>query len=87
MSSRPRKFTALLHEDADARYGRLLEQLRQEVGRIATREDGNGGTRAGYHPSRADLLRGLLAVAEEDPSVMTAVCAQVRSHYDATPSS
>ena len=83
MGSRPRKFTALLDDDSDARFGRLLERLRGEVGRVATRVDGNGGTRAGYDASRADLLRGLLAVAEANPAVMSEVCEQVRGHYEA----
>lgn len=87
MSTRPRKFTALLDADTDARFGRLLERLRGEVGRIATREDGNGGTRAGYEASRADLLRALLAVAETTPDVMTEVGKHVRSHYEAPTSS
>ena len=38
---RPRKFTALLDGDTDARYGRLLDQLRTDVGPVATRQDGN----------------------------------------------
>lgn len=82
---RPRKFTALLDADTDARYGRLLEQLRATVGAVATRQDGNGRARAGYDLSRADLLRALLLVAEDDPSVMADVAAKVQHHY-ATPS-
>lgn len=79
--AKPRKFTALLDGDTDARFGRLLADLRSTVGAIATREDGNGRTRAGYDPSRADLLRALLVVAEEDPRVGAAVFDQVKAHY------
>ncbi len=82
--TRPRKFTALLDADTDARYGRLLDQLRSVVGPVATRQDGNGRSRAGYDPSRADLLRALLLVAEADPSVLADVAAKVRHHYGAT---
>lgn len=78
---RPRKFTALLDADTDARFGRVLADLRNAVGRIATREDGAGHVRAGYDLSRADLLRALLVVAEDDPTVGAAVFEQVRNHY------
>ncbi|MCD2191686.1 hypothetical protein [Actinomycetospora soli] len=78
---KPRKFTALIDAETDARYGRLLDQLRTAVGPIATRPDGSGRSRAGYDLSRADLLRALLAAAEDDPSVMTEVAAKARHHY------
>lgn len=81
---KPRKFTALLDAETDSRYGRLLDALRESAGPVATRADGNGRTRAGYDLSRADLLRALLQVADEDPTVMTEVAAKVRSHYGAT---
>ena len=79
-----RKFTALLDAETDARYSRLLDQLRDLVGSVATRQDGNGRARAGYDLSRADLLRGLLAAADDDPSVMREVAEKVRHHYGAT---
>lgn len=83
---RPRKFTALLDADTDARYGRLLADLVTTVGPIATRSDGAGRLRSGYDPSRADLLRALLAVAEHDPAVRAAVHDQVRRdlYHDTT---
>lgn len=79
-----RKFTALLDADTDARYGRLLDTLRAELGPVATRSDGNGRTRAGYDLSRADLLRALLEVAEGEPGVMRSVGRAARSHYGTT---
>lgn len=79
--AKPRKFTALLDADTDARFGQLLTALRETVGPVATREDGSGRVRAGYDCSRADLLRALLVVAEDDPTVSAAVFAQVRAHY------
>lgn len=82
---RPRKFTALLDTATDARYGRLLDALRTAAGPVATRSDGNGRSRAGYDLSRADLLRALLEVAEEDPTVMTEAVAKAQRHYG-TPS-
>ena len=82
---KPRKFTALLDAATDARYGRLLDALRQSVGPVATRSDGNGRTRAGYDLSRADLLRALLEVADDPNSpVMAEVQAKVRRYYGAT---
>ena len=83
--ARPRKFTALLDADTDARFGRLLAAVRESVGPVATRSDGNGGTRAGYDVSRADLLRALLEVADGNKAVMADVQAKVRHHYGATP--
>lgn len=83
--ARPRKFTALLDADTDARYGRVLDVLRGSVGPVATRSDGNGRTRAGYDVSRADLLRALLEVADRNPSVMTKVVTKVREHYGVQP--
>lgn len=80
----PRKFTALLDADTDARFGQLLAELRGQVGPVATREDGSGRVRSGYDPSRADLLRALLVVAENSAEVRQAVYDQVRSHYGAT---
>lgn len=80
-TGKPRKFTALVDADTDARFGRLLDQLRASAGPVATRPDGNGRTRGGYDLSRADLLRSLLAVAEDDPQVMRAVEAAARAHY------
>jgi hypothetical protein len=83
---RQRKFTALLDAEADARFGRLLEELRARVGPIATRSDGSGRVRSGYDVSRADLLRALLAVAE-DPDrsgVWEPLTQQVRHHYGVT---
>lgn len=82
--AKPRKFTALLDADTDARFGQLLADVRGQVGAVATRTDGHGRTRAGYDPSRADLLRALLVVAENDPAVRVAVYDQIRSHYGTT---
>jgi hypothetical protein len=80
---RSRKFTALLDAETDGRYGRLLEEVRTEVGPIATREDKDTGrVRSGYDVSRADLLRALLVVAEGNSNVRCEVYAQVREHHN-----
>ena len=78
-----RKFTAQLDADTDARYARVLDELRRVVGPIATRAD-RDRMRSGYDVSRADLLRALLVVAEDDPTVLGDVAAAVRTHYRAT---
>ncbi len=85
MTAPRRKFTALLDEATDARYGRLLTRLRGEAGRVATREDGHGAVRGGYDLSRADLLRALLEVAEDDDTLISALAEKVRAHYATTP--
>lgn len=79
------KFTATLDGSTDALFTRLTGELVAEVGRIATRTD-RERVRTGYAPSRADLLRALLEVADDDPTVMTAVCAQVQNRYRRTDS-
>ncbi|MEJ2866104.1 hypothetical protein [Actinomycetospora flava] len=63
-----------------ALYDRLLEDLRAEVGPIATRPD-RDRVRAGYDVSRVDLLRALLSVADGDASLRTAVADRVRARY------
>ncbi|MCD2191657.1 hypothetical protein [Actinomycetospora soli] len=76
-------FTARLDPETDARFGRLLEEARTVVGPIATRAD-RGRVRSGYDVSRADLLRALLAVLEDDAAVGNAVHDHLRKHYGAT---
>lgn len=78
---RPRKFTALIDATTDSRFGYLLMKLREEAGPIATRDDGNGHLRGGYDLSRADLLRGLLAAADNSAAVREAAFEMVRRHY------
>ncbi len=77
---RTRAFTARLDSETDDRYERLTRGLRDAVGLIGTRpvKRGEVSRRSGYAPSRGDLLRALLTVADRDPDILRRVQEQVR---------
>lgn len=66
----PRKFTAQLDVLTDERFGRITSHVGQKLGRIAGRRQ--DGAKGGRLPSRADVLRALVALAE-DPDVLERV--------------
>lgn len=66
------KFTVNLDLDTDGRFERLTHDVGQAVGRLPSHR----GLR---YPSRADVLRALLLVAEQDARVRHAVQAEVRA--------
>lgn len=71
---RPSRFTVNLDPVDDARYERLVADLAGDIGRVPSSTPGRGRR----FPSRADLLRAMLTVTEDDPDTLAAVRAQVR---------
>ncbi|MEJ2865967.1 hypothetical protein [Actinomycetospora flava] len=69
------RFSVNLDADDDTRFERLVRGLADDVGRVPSH-------RGRRYPSRADLLRAMLAVTERDPEVRAAVHAHVRSQLD-----
>lgn len=74
-AERARKFTALLDGTSERRFRSLTRHVVDECGPIASREGKRAG---GYDPSRADVLRALLALVDNDPQLRARVVEQVR---------
>lgn len=68
---RPSRFAVNLDPDDNLRFDRLVRRLGDAIGRVPSHR----GQRL---PSRADLLRALLVVAENDEQVEQAAHEQVR---------
>lgn len=57
---RPVKFTAVLDQETVTRFERVTENMRR-VGRLAN----------GRYPSRADVLRAMVALVDDDPDLLS----------------
>jgi hypothetical protein len=68
------KFTALLETADDDRFGRITAAVGRQAGRIAGRR---GDARGGRYPARADALRAMLALVDDDPDLLARVSARV----------
>ena len=70
--NRPVKWTAVLDQHTVSRFERVTEDMRR-VGRLA----------AGRYPSRADVLRAMVALVHDDPDLADRVAERITADLTA----